>query len=91
MATKEPLSCFCARKPLLAFYGIDDRGRVFVHVKVYKQNRIYGETLHYDGEIHIRCRECFRWHRVIFTKQSGAFLREDDTPESVLGRTVTGV
>jgi hypothetical protein len=82
MPAKKALHCFCARKPLLAYYGVDEQGRVYVHIKVYKQARIYGETLHYGGELKIRCRECFRWHRVVFVRTNELKLEEEaDPPE----------
>lgn len=69
MPSSEPLSrrelrCFCSRSPLLAVYGIDISNRLFVHVKVYKQQRVYGEILCRGGEIALKCRECLRWHRI---------------------------
>ncbi len=88
--TSQQLTCFCARKPLLAVYGIDEKGRAYVHIKVYKQARIYGEILSYSGEHMIRCRECFRWHRVVFTPENEVTLRQSESP-AVLGRGVTGV
>lgn len=58
------LRCFCKQKPLLATYGVDSRGRLFVHIKVYKGNRIYSESVIMDGTVKIRCRNCLRWHQV---------------------------
>lgn len=83
--SKHPLRCFCSRQPLLAMYGLDKRGRLYVHVRVYKQNRIYAETVCYGGEIKIRCRECIRWHRIIFadTSQTKVVLEESDMPAEI--------
>ena len=41
------LRCFCARKPLLATYGIDTDGKLYIHVKIWKAQRIFGETGEY--------------------------------------------
>lgn len=60
------MRCFCASKPLLAMYGIDERGKLYIHVKIYKQKRIYGEIVATGGEVLIRCRDCFRFHRIRF-------------------------
>jgi hypothetical protein len=63
----EPLEvrCFCARKPLLAVCGRDARtGQGFVHLKTWKGQRLYAEVVVSSGTAHIRCRDCFRWHRV---------------------------
>lgn len=82
MARREKeLRCFCRGEPLLATYGIDSRGVLFVHVKIYKQNRIYGELVFEGGIVKLRCRNCLRWHRVIF-KDTAAALSEDKAPES---------
>lgn len=54
------LRCFCRRTPLLALYGVRN-GTPFVHVKVYKQDRIFGEVYFEGGKVKLRCRECRRW------------------------------
>jgi hypothetical protein len=58
------LRCFCSRSPLLAMYGIDFEGKLFIHIRVYKQSRIFGEVLCHGGEVSLKCRECLRWHRI---------------------------
>lgn len=68
--TKYPLRCFCSRKPLLAYYGVGKDNDLYVHVKVYKQSRMYGELLFSGGTVKIRCRECLRWHKIIFQKNA---------------------
>src|SRR4051812_42907939 len=79
--TKHRLNCFCARRPLLAMYGRDSKGRTYVHVKVFKQQRIFAEFVVYGGEVAIACRECLRWHRIVFKKETQqAELRETHTP-----------
>jgi hypothetical protein len=50
-------------------------------VKIYKQDRIYGELVFEGGIVKIRCRNCLRWHRVIF-KEHAAALTEDQAPEA---------
>lgn len=79
------LRCFCRRHPLLAVYGVDAKGRVFVHIKVYKQRRVFGESVHYGGEVKIRCRECFRWNNIIFISSNPerAVLEETVQPAEV--------
>lgn len=79
------LRCFCSRKPLLAVYGIDQKGRLYVHVKVYKQSRIFGEMVFVGGEAHIRCRECLRWHVIVFVdRRKTAHLEESAEPKEIL-------
>lgn len=75
--TANDLRCFCARAPLLAVYGIDKDGKLYVHVRVYKQNRIYGEVLVTGGTVKLHCRECLRWHRVVIRQRNKAELKED--------------
>lgn len=66
---------------MLATYGVNSKGQLFVHVKIFKQNRIYGELVFEGGVVKIRCRNCLRWHRVIFNNRTVA-LSEDKAPEA---------
>lgn len=83
--TQNELRCFCARHPLLATYGVDEKGELYVHIKIFKQQRIFGEVLAKRGSIKIRCRECFRWHRVVMRLPNNVSLVEEvsnsSTPE----------
>lgn len=84
--TRNELRCFCAREPLLATYGVDERGRLYVHVKIYKQQRIFGEVVITEGKIKIHCRECLRWHKVVMRPPGSVELREavlDPSPSEV--------
>ncbi len=83
--TRNRLECFCVRKPLLAVFGLDDKLKPYVHVKVYKQRRVYAEFIVREGNIELCCRECFRWHRVVFKEAPnvGAELQEVDIPVEV--------
>lgn len=58
------LRCFCKSKPLLATYGLNKDGALYLHVKIYKQSRIYGELILLGGLVRIKCRNCLRWHRI---------------------------
>lgn len=73
-------------------YGLDAKGRTYVHIKVYKQRRIYGESIHYNGEVKIKCRECLRWNIIIFVNpnKDRAVLRESTTPPEVDSRGIVG-
>lgn len=81
--TSNELRCFCARKPLLATYGINSKGKAYIHIKVYKQSRIFGEAIVLSGEILLHCRECFRWHKVIMKAQGVISLAEETEPPAV--------
>jgi hypothetical protein len=88
--TKHRLNCFCARRPLLAMYGRDERGRTYIHVKVFKQRRVFAEFIVFGGEVAINCRECFRWHRIVFRSlpDNRADLREMHPPIEVVQEEV---
>lgn len=77
---EKELRCFCAGEPLLATYGVDKHGKLFVHVKIWKQKRIYGELVFEGGLVKIRCRNCLRWHNVVFGSRKAA-LSEGQAPE----------
>lgn len=76
---RQELRCFCTRAPLLAVYGADKNGRPFLHIKIYKQGRVFGEIVARGGEIELRCRECIRWHR-IFIRDSRPVMVSVDEP-----------
>lgn len=72
---EKELRCFCRAEPLLATYGVDSRGKLFVHVKIWKARRIFGELVIEGGTVKIRCRDCLRWH-TINVYQDQAVLQE---------------
>ena len=78
--TSHQLRCFCRMKPLLALYGKDSAGKLYVHVKVYKSKRLYAEMVVQEGKVQIRCRECFRWHRVRIVGNQSAELVPNSDP-----------
>lgn len=82
---EKELRCFCGRTPLLATYGLDGKGKLFVHVKIWKARRIFGELVIEGGIVRIRCRDCLRWH-VIRIYQDQAILQEtrDELPVTVV-------
>lgn len=77
--TRNEIRCYCRRQPLLATYGMDDTGKVYIHVKVYKNRRIFGEVLITEGIVELRCRECMRWFRIPLRKGKPQLI-ETDTP-----------
>jgi len=59
------IECFCARHPLLALAGRDSiTGKSFVQVRVVKNGKVISEVVVTVGIMHIRCRECLRFHKV---------------------------
>lgn len=84
---RHELRCFCSRRPLLAIYGVDDTGQTYVHVRIYKQQRIFGDVICYGGKVKICCRECVRWHIITFVgPKQNAVLRETTVPPEVDNR-----
>lgn len=79
----QELRCFCSRHPLLATYGIDSKGRLYVHVRVFKQARLFGEVIAF-GDVKLHCRECLRWHTVVIKQAGDAELREETALPAVV-------
>lgn len=82
--SKYELRCFCRGEPLLGVYGTDTTGELYVHIKVYKQGRVYGESMHFAGRVLIRCRNCLRWNKVTITQRT-AKLEVTDPPVAAEG------
>ena len=74
----EALRCFCRYKPILAVMKRDRQGKPFVHIKVFKSNRIYAEVVFSRGDMRVRCRECYRWHQVRIVQQRAQL---EDVPD----------
>lgn len=77
MATPDPtpvgekgeIRCFCSRSPLLAIFGMNKSGEPFIHVKVWKQKRLYIELVltGKSAKASIKCRDCYRWYNIFIT------------------------
>lgn len=88
--TKHDLRCFCSRKPLLGVYGIDEKGRLYVHTRVYKQGRVFGEAVYYGGTVNLLCRECLRWNEVVILDSTRATLAPIEEPEAIRSKVGSG-
>lgn len=82
MSKMGELRCFCSRSPMLAKYGRNSGG-LFVHVRIHKQSKIYGEFVFTSGTVRIRCRECLRWHKIRISDVPVVKVVEEDLPENV--------
>jgi hypothetical protein len=80
--------CPCAAAPILSILRVDDRGNRFVHVKIYKQKRIYGEFIIEYGLVRMRCRSCARWFSLEIKKDVHRF-RPEDLPHYMADRDVS--
>jgi hypothetical protein len=47
----------------------DATGKPFVHVKIYKQARVFGEIVFSVGVMRIKCRDCYRWHKIMIVNE----------------------
>jgi hypothetical protein len=83
--TRNELRCTCRRQPLIGTYGLDENGQVYVHVKVYKNRKIFGEIVIEQGsKARLRCRECYRWYSLaIGIRRGHAELIESPAPVSI--------
>jgi hypothetical protein len=83
--TVEVFRCFCAPKPMLAVFKLDEKGNPFVHILVHKQNRVIAEIVFTMGEMKVRCRNCFRWHKVRIVRGKAvheSVVNADDVPNT---------
>lgn len=78
--TKNELRCICSRRPLLAYYGREENGEPYLHQKVFKQRRLYSESIFTRGTASIKCRECFRWTKIRLSV-GGEFISPPTTAE----------
>jgi hypothetical protein len=74
------LKCFCSMQPILAVYGTDQYGEPFVHLKVWKQRRLFGEAIFKGGTVQLLCRECTRWHVINIRPNQPVQIRETEKP-----------
>lgn len=80
--TAHELRCFCSKQPILAMYGVDERGDLYIHLKVWKQHRLFGEIIvQGPARIQLHCRECFRWQNVTIRPPNKVTLEESKAPQ----------
>ena len=76
---ESPLRCeLCRFKPLLATFGRDASGELYIHVKVYKSGRVYG-NIYATGSVRLQCRDCLRWHNVRIVQPDKAVLVPEES------------
>lgn len=74
------LKCFCSVQPILAVYGMDRDGQPFVHLKIWKQRRVFGEAVFKGGIVKLFCRECTRWHVITIRPNRTLQMTETEKP-----------
>lgn len=76
------LRCVCSKHPLLGVCGRDAlTGDPFIHVKVFKQGRVFGEMIAHSGPVRIRCRDCLHWN--VVTIRGDVSMRPAPLPEGI--------
>jgi len=81
---KGEIRCFCSRAPLLGVFGVNTQGEPFIHIKVWKQKRLYTELVlsGKSAKISMKCRNCYRWYNIFITDSNTAQMVET-TPVEV--------
>jgi hypothetical protein len=74
--------CFCSKRPILAIVSVTD-GQVTVHIKVYKQGKIYAETfIERPERISLRCRECGRLQTLQVVRGAPQLVETESPPDA---------
>jgi len=73
--TAHDLRCTCPHHTKLAEYGMTTDGAAYLHVRVFKQGRVFGEVIASSGEVRVLCRDCGRWTQVN-VKQPGEIFHD---------------
>ncbi|ANA87246.1 hypothetical protein PBI_KAMPE_12 [Gordonia phage Kampe] len=68
----------------MGYYGLDTNNKPYVHVKVYKGERVYGEWFMQDGTVHMRCRDCFRFTKISFVNRDNIKATHGVRPPTAL-------
>jgi len=52
------------KPPLLATYGFDEKGRLYVHIRSYKAKSVRSEVFIRGGEVTLKCPRCLKYNTV---------------------------
>lgn len=93
MLRRREVRCICSRRPLLGVLvdGVDEEVRPYFHIKSYKASRLYTENELFDGELHVRCRDCMRWHMVIMHEGNFKIEQMAELPDMLDAPTIDAV
>lgn len=64
-------------------YGVDKGGYPYVHVRAWKQSRLIVEFIQTEGVVRIRCRKCFRWHKITIRGRVPIQVKPENLPSSL--------
>ena len=83
----QEIRCHCRQHSLLGKFAMDDvTGEPVIHIKSWKGGTLYTEVVIVSGVVRIRCRNCYRWHRI--RVKHGA-PRLEDAQKSFPGKLAT--
>lgn len=83
VGAKGEIRCFCSQAPLLGIFGVNSSGEPFIHIKVWKQKRLYTEFVvtGKSTKTSIKCRNCYRWYNIFITDNNTAQMTETQAVE----------
>lgn len=61
--TRHPLRCTCPTSPILAFYGKNTKGRAYIHVASFKNQRPLSQ-IYTTAPVSVWCRVCGQWWNI---------------------------
>lgn len=62
--TAHDLRCGCPHRTKLGEWGRNAEGAAYLHIRIFKGGRIFGEVLATSGTVTVLCRDCGRWMTV---------------------------
>lgn len=85
MSEPVEIRCTCRVRPLLGKALRDAQGKWYLHIKVYRQQRIYAEIIADSGTVRVKCRECLCWHTIKIRHYSnlGLEVKEERLPSAI--------
>lgn len=84
----QEIRCYCRQHTLLGKFTMeDDTGEPVIHIKSWKGGTLYTEVVIVSGVVSIRCRNCYRWHRIRIKRGAP---RLEDAQKNLPGKLATG-
>jgi hypothetical protein len=86
--TRHELRCECSSHQLLAYYGVEQSGRSYFHVRTRKQGRNLCNVV-FHGDCELQCPACGIWVK-IHVRPQGRLVR-NTSPEAPAATSVERV
>lgn len=71
------IRCICTARPILAIARVSSSGTRYVHIRIYKQRKVYGEIVIEEGLVRMKCRSCGHWYSLHVKRDSHKAIAED--------------